>query len=179
MIFLYPLFSDWPRSFAEILFIFGLYCLTRPVSAPYFLGWFNNLIIHKKKKKRRDKKKQMSQKQLAQSNEIILSHPPRSLFQQDADHLPFDDLKLLEGVDPKIEKLLNESGIFSFKILANTSDGYIRDIFENAQLNYESYNSSNWPIQAYLANENRWDDLEVLKKRLIADRTQNKSLDNE
>ena len=41
-----------------------------------------------------------------------------------------DDLKIVEGIGPKIEGLLNKEGIFTFAQLANTSADTIRGILQ-------------------------------------------------
>lgn len=70
-----------------------------------------------------------------------------------------DDLKLVEGIGPKIEELLNNAGISSFQVLAETEVDKIREILEEAGSRYKMHDPSTWPKQALMAAEGKWDGL--------------------
>ncbi len=77
-----------------------------------------------------------------------------------------DDLKAIEGIGPKIEKLLIEAGITTWRQLAQTPVSKIREILESAGPNYALADPSTWPQQAALAAEGKWDELTALQEQL-------------
>lgn len=81
-----------------------------------------------------------------------------------------DDLKMIEGIGPKIEELLHESGISTFADLANTSQQNLDRVLEQAGSRFQMHNTTSWARQAALAREGRWKELERLKEILVAGR---------
>ena len=81
-----------------------------------------------------------------------------------------DDLKIIEGIGPKIQKLLNDDQIFTFADLAGTPVNHLRDVLRRAGDRYRMHNPKTWPDQARLAAEDRWDELDELQVTLIAGR---------
>ena len=81
-----------------------------------------------------------------------------------------DDLKIIEGIGPKIEGLLNDDRILTFADLAKTPVGHLRDVLRRAGDRYRMHNPKTWPDQARLAAEDRWDELDELQVTLIAGR---------
>ncbi len=60
-----------------------------------------------------------------------------------------DDLKIIEGIGPKVSKLLNEKGIHSFGDLAAADVDKVKSMLEAAGYGY--MDPSSWPAQAKLA----------------------------
>jgi hypothetical protein len=83
------------------------------------------------------------------------------------DHAP-DDLKILEGIGPKIEEILNKEGIHTFEQLAETSVIRIVGILKKAGPRYQLHDPSSWPNQSVLAKEQKWEELEKLKNQLTS-----------
>jgi predicted flap endonuclease-1-like 5' DNA nuclease len=77
-----------------------------------------------------------------------------------------DDLKIVEGIGPKIEKLFHEASIFTFSDLSKTEISYIKDILERAGSRYLMHDPTTWPKQAKLAMEGRWDELKKWQSEL-------------
>jgi subtilisin-like proprotein convertase family protein len=77
-----------------------------------------------------------------------------------------DDLKVVEGIGPKIEELLKNAGIYSYVSLATTPADSIKDILTNAGDRYKTHNPGTWPTQSSLAAQGRWDELNALKEEL-------------
>jgi predicted flap endonuclease-1-like 5' DNA nuclease len=77
-----------------------------------------------------------------------------------------DDLKAIEGIGPKIEKLLQGAGISSWQILAESRISTLREILEQGGPKYQLADPSTWPGQAKLANEGKWHELMELQDRL-------------
>jgi len=72
---------------------------------------------------------------------------------------PKDDLKKIEGIGPKIERMLNEAGIRTFEQLADTPVEILRQILEKGGPAYKVHNPESWPYQARLAARGRWEEL--------------------
>lgn len=70
-----------------------------------------------------------------------------------------DDLKIVEGIGPKIEQLLKDAGINTWSDLANTSEERLKEILEAAGDRYRLAKPSTWPEQARLAQAGAWDEL--------------------
>ena len=78
-----------------------------------------------------------------------------------------DNLKLIEGIGPKIEALLNREGISTYQVLSETSPIRLSSILKNAGPRFQIQDPSTWPQQAQLAKLGEWQKLEVLKNKLI------------
>ena len=79
-----------------------------------------------------------------------------------------DDLKIVEGIGPKIEEFLNREGINSFERLAETSTIRISAILKKAGPRFQIQNPTSCPKQAALAKEQKWDELNALKTLIIS-----------
>lgn len=77
-----------------------------------------------------------------------------------------DDLKLIEGIGPKIEKLLNAAGIHTFARLSSASQEELLSILNNAGPAFQIHNPGTWPKQASLAHEGKWEELEKWQQEL-------------
>jgi predicted flap endonuclease-1-like 5' DNA nuclease len=75
-----------------------------------------------------------------------------------------DDLKLIEGIGPKISALLNAAGIFTFAQLADTPVAALQDILDKAGLRLGD--PATWPDQARLAAKGDLEGLQVLQDSL-------------
>ncbi len=71
-----------------------------------------------------------------------------------------NDLKAVEGIGPKIEGLLNNGGITTWRGLAQTSVGKLKEILAAAGDRYQLADPTTWPKQAELAADGKWDELE-------------------
>ncbi len=76
-----------------------------------------------------------------------------------------DDLKLIEGIGPKISGLLQEAGIMTFAHLAGTDVSRLKAIIAEAGLSALA-DPTTWPQQASLAATGQWDALEALQDAL-------------
>jgi len=70
-----------------------------------------------------------------------------------------DDLTTLEGIGPKVAKVLNESGIYSFADLGKANADDVQKVLDAAGL--QMMNPEGWIDQAKLAEKG---DMEGLKK---------------
>ncbi len=77
-----------------------------------------------------------------------------------------DDLKKIEGIGPKIEGLLNDRGIMTWKGLAAAQISDLQSVLDDAGPRYRIHDPETWPQQAALAATGSWDELEQLQDRL-------------
>ena len=77
-----------------------------------------------------------------------------------------DDLKVVEGIGPKIEGLLNDAGINTFAALALTAPSRIKEILEAAGPRFQMHDPGTWPDQSAMARDGKWDDLKVWQDEL-------------
>lgn len=81
---------------------------------------------------------------------------------------PPDDLTQIEGIGPKIAKLLNAEGIKTYKDLGKTTGKKLKTILEAAGPRFQLHDPTSWPKQAKLAASEKWDELAILQEKLIA-----------
>jgi large subunit ribosomal protein L27 len=81
-----------------------------------------------------------------------------------------NDLKIIEGVGPKIEQLLKEGGINTWEDLANASMDQLKEILDAAGPRYQIHDPSTWPAQARFAAAGQWEDLKDYQDMLIGGR---------
>lgn len=83
-----------------------------------------------------------------------------------------DNLKLVEGIGPKIEELLNKEGIVTFRQLSEASYERLTDILRAAGTRFQMHDPESWPQQAEMAADGKWDELKAwqddLKKGRIS-----------
>lgn len=77
-----------------------------------------------------------------------------------------DDLKLIEGVGPKIEGLLQDAGINTWKALAEANIEQLKGILEEAGSRYKMHDPTTWSKQAQLAANGEWETLETYQDEL-------------
>lgn len=70
-----------------------------------------------------------------------------------------EDLKIVEGIGPKIDGLLKDAGIKNWSDLAAASVDRLKEILAAAGDRYRLADPTTWPKQAGLAAEGKWDEL--------------------
>lgn len=81
-----------------------------------------------------------------------------------------DDLKIVEGIGPKIEQLLKEGGISTWAELSVADVDRLKEILDAAGPRYQIHNPSTWPAQAKFASEGKFDELKEYQEMLIGGR---------
>jgi predicted flap endonuclease-1-like 5' DNA nuclease len=76
------------------------------------------------------------------------------------------NLKLIEGIGPKLESILNEAGILTFDQLAKAKPAKIKTILETAGPRYKMHDPTSWSKQAKLAAANKMEELKALQAEL-------------
>lgn len=82
-----------------------------------------------------------------------------------------DDLKIVEGIGPKIEQLLKEGGIHTWAELAAAPVERLKEILDAAGPRYQIHDPGTWPAQAKFAVEGKWEDLKDYQDMLTGGRT--------
>ena len=77
-----------------------------------------------------------------------------------------DDLKVVEGIGPKIEELLNKDGILTFGQLADTPATRVKEILEAAGPRFQMHDPTTWPKQSAMARDGKWDELKKWQEEL-------------
>lgn len=77
-----------------------------------------------------------------------------------------DDLKMVEGIGPKIEGLLNDGGIVTWADLADAPTEKVQAILDEAGPRYRMHDPTTWAKQAKMAHEGKWEELEAYQDRL-------------
>ncbi len=77
-----------------------------------------------------------------------------------------DDLKLVEGIGPKIAEILTAAGIDTYAKLAAKQPDEIREILLEQGSRYKMFDPETWPAQAQLAADGKMDELQKLKDEL-------------
>jgi predicted flap endonuclease-1-like 5' DNA nuclease len=81
-----------------------------------------------------------------------------------------DDLKIVEGIGPKIEKLFHNAGIKTWKALAETTVERCQQILDEAGDNYRIHDPGTWPEQSEMAHLGKWNELKEWQDKHIAGR---------
>ncbi len=81
---------------------------------------------------------------------------------------PRDDLKIVEGIGPKIEELLFKADITTYGQLAATSVQQLQDILDAAGSRFAMHDPGTWSAQALLAANGEWDNLKAYQDFLNA-----------
>jgi len=68
-------------------------------------------------------------------------------------------LRKVEGIGPKIEQLLHDNGILSFKQLSKSKSTKLKKILADAGSRYKMHDPTTWPEQAAMAAKGEWDKL--------------------
>lgn len=67
-----------------------------------------------------------------------------------------NDLKLIEGIGPKIEGLFHNFDIKTWKALAETPVAKCQEVLDSGGDRYLVHDPASWPMQARMAYEGKW-----------------------
>ena len=84
-----------------------------------------------------------------------------------------DDLKVVDGIGPKIESLCHGIGIVTWFDLSTTEVSLLRTMLADAGSRFRVHDPSTWPEQAALLAAGRWADFKALTDGLRGGRTTN------
>ncbi len=88
--------------------------------------------------------------------------------ERDISDIPFlkDDLKIIEGIGPKIERILKAAKVDTWKKLSDTTVTRLNQISKTAGPRFQIHKPDSWPIQARYADAGAWDKLVAYQKKL-------------
>lgn len=72
-----------------------------------------------------------------------------------------NDLKIVDGIDPKIEKLLNDHGITDWAKMEMADLNTLSGLLQSA--GYPNLNPQSWPYQSSLARQGKWEELKTFQ----------------
>ena len=70
-----------------------------------------------------------------------------------------DDLKIVEGIGPKISGMFNDTGIKTWKALSETAVADCQKVLDGGGNRYKVHDPASWPMQAKMAYEAKWAEL--------------------
>lgn len=82
-----------------------------------------------------------------------------------------DDLKIVEGIGPKIEELFHAANINTWQALAAAEPERLSQILKDAGPRFQMHTPDTWPHQAQLAAEGKWQELEQYQDHLDGGRS--------
>ena len=77
-----------------------------------------------------------------------------------------DDLKIIEGIGPKMEEALRNAGVKTFRKMSTMTPEAIKDILVKASTRYGIAQTETWPEQAKLASSKDFEALKTLQDSL-------------
>lgn len=82
-----------------------------------------------------------------------------------------DDLKLIEGIGPAIERLMNDAGISTWRRLSSTEPEVLSTILQEAGPRFRIHDPGTWPQQAELLASGQWQEFVQLTENLKGGRS--------
>lgn len=70
-----------------------------------------------------------------------------------------NDLKIVEGIGPKIEGLFHNFDIKTWLTLADTSVAKCQEVLDSGGDRFKVHDPASWPMQARMAYEGKWKEL--------------------
>ncbi|MGB5818636.1 MAG: hypothetical protein WBG90_04065 [Saonia sp.] len=70
-----------------------------------------------------------------------------------------DDLKVVEGIGPKIEGLFHNHDIKTWKALSEVLVSKCQEVLESGGDRYKMHDPASWPMQAKMCYEGKWKEL--------------------
>ena len=119
----------------------------------FILGWLLHHFMHCRTKQQADTSDQQFTPTTATPDTTI---SPMASF---PDLSQIDDLKIVEGIGPKIESLLHAAGITSMRGLAIAKTDTIKKVLDDAGPRFRMHNPKTWSTQAELIADEKWDEL--------------------
>lgn len=80
--------------------------------------------------------------------------------------ITLDDLKVIEGVGPKIESLCHGIGIRTWFDMSITEVSLLRTMLADAGSRFRTHNPQTWPQQAALLSAGQWEAFKTLTEEL-------------
>ena len=75
------------------------------------------------------------------------------------------NLQIIEGIGPRMEAILKESGISDWQVLSRRSSGELRALLDKFGGRYKIVDPTEWPLQALHAHQKNWTKLIELQSQ--------------
>ncbi len=122
----------------------------------------------KGKKDKKEKGSKLTKGKKAEAKSKVKKAPTKPKAKPEAKkEVKADDLKLIEGIGPKISGVLAEAGVTTFQKLSNLSVDEIKEMLKGK---VRISHPDSWPEQAKLAAEGAMEKLQALQDSLIGGR---------
>ena len=99
-----------------------------------------------------------------QAADLLKNPPPPTEAEEESP--PADNFQEIEGIGPKIETLLHEAGLLTYRQLAEAGTERLQEILHAAGDRFRLHDPTTWPDQAGLAAEGKWEELRDYQKYL-------------
>lgn len=76
-----------------------------------------------------------------------------------------DDLKIVEGIGPKIQGLFHNFDIKTWKALSEVSVARCQEVLDSGGDRYKTHDPASWPMQARMAYEGKWKELALWQQK--------------
>lgn len=130
----------------------------------FILGWLLHHFMHCRKPKQNENNNSISPQTLVDEPPVIepeaaaaVTTPLASTSKSSPSQI--DDLKVVEGIGPKIESLLHADGILTMHQLAAAKTSQVQRILDDAGPRFRMHNPKTWSTQAELIADEKWDEL--------------------
>ncbi|MCC6815168.1 MAG: hypothetical protein IT267_02010, partial [Saprospiraceae bacterium] len=134
---------------------------------PLFSKQIKKIVEDKPKMKEKAEVKTIKSKQAKKKDS---STPGRrkvsNVSQPEKPSIKREDLSNIEGIGPKISKLLNKAGIYNYEQLGKTNLKKIQTILAAAGPKFQMHDPSTWPEQAKLLAKGKLNEFQILVKKL-------------
>lgn len=97
--------------------------------------------------------------ELKEQMAAVTTPEPKKVEKKASSAAKGDDLKIVEGIGPKIEELFHNAGIQTFAELAKADVEHLKQILHDAGSRYQMHDPTSWPMQAEMAANGEWDKL--------------------
>ena len=77
-----------------------------------------------------------------------------------------DDLKLVEGIGPKIEELFHAAGLKTWAAVAKSNPATLKEILVAAGERYQMHDPGTWPKQCQMMVDDKWAELKTYQEKL-------------
>ncbi len=77
-----------------------------------------------------------------------------------------DDLKLVEGIGPKIEELFHKAGLKTWASVAKSKPAALKEILVAAGERYQMHDPGTWPKQCQMMVDDKWAALKTYQEKL-------------
>lgn len=89
---------------------------------------------------------------------------PKAVAAKPTTEAKADDLRVIEGVGPKLATILNDAGYGSYALIAKADVADLKKVLDAAGSRYKMHNPTSWPLQAAFARDGRFAQLKNWQK---------------